>query len=439
LHKIDICRQVGHKEFVLPNSALFALGLNYRTAPIEIRERVSFPAALQRDALESFRTATAADEATLVSTCNRTELYMRASHGDVLDRASDWITTLPSVIGLDIYPHLYRLTGSEVARHAFRVASGLDSMILGEPQVLGQVKHAVKIASDAQALSGPLDRLFQETFQVAKTVRSQTEIGTTSVSMAAAAAKLAIQLFGDMRECRVLLIGTGEMIQLAATHFLALNPKQVVVANRTLAKAEALADQFGAASMTLEQVPLRIHEFDVIITSTASTLPLIGKGMIERALKQRRRKPMFLVDLAVPRDIEPEVSQLEDAYLHTLDSLGRIIEQNLGRRQAAIVEADAIIEEHTQRFMHWMEVRKSVPLIQQLRAKADQYRSDEVLRAQRLLLNGEDPAKVLEILSQSLTNKLLHHPLKALKDSGGDQRKTPAEVVREMYHLEPPH
>lgn len=434
----DICSPGGQWEPSLSNSALFALGLNYRTAPIEIRERVAFPAASQREALEGLRRATLADEATLVSTCNRTELYLRSSQRDILDRAAGWIATLPSVIGLDIHPHLYRLTGADVPRHAFRVASGLDSMILGEPQVLGQVKHAVKIANDAQALSGPLDRLFQETFQVAKTVRTQTAIGTTSVSMAAAAAKLASQLFGDMRDTRVLLVGTGEMIQLAATHFLALQPKEIVVANRTLAKAEALADQFNATAMTLDQVPQRIHQFDVIITSTASSLPIIGKGMIERALKQRRQKPMFLVDLAVPRDIEPEVSQLEDAYLHTLDSLGRIIEQNLGVRQAAIVEADAIIEEHTQRFMHWLEVRKSVPLIQQLRAKADHYRADEVERARRMLQNGDDPAKVLEVMSQSLTNKLLHHPLKALKDSAVDERKTVAELVQDMYHLEQP-
>ncbi|MCA3040368.1 MAG: glutamyl-tRNA reductase, partial [Rhodocyclaceae bacterium] len=274
----------------MSQTALFALGLNYRTAPIEIRERVAFPAAAQRDAVDSLRRATFADEATLVSTCNRTELYLRAPHVDALDRAANWVAELPRVRGLDIRPHLYRLKDAEVPRHAFRMASGLDSMILGEPQVLGQVKLDVKIANDANALSGPLDRLFQETFQVAKTVRSQTAIGTTSVSMAAASAKLASQLFGDMRQIRVLLIGTGEMIQLAATHFAAFNPKTIVVANRTLANAAAIAAQFNATPMALDEVPSCIHEFDVVITSTASTLPIIGKGMIERAIKRRRHK-----------------------------------------------------------------------------------------------------------------------------------------------------
>jgi glutamyl-tRNA reductase len=424
---------------LVSHTALFALGLNYRTAPIEIRERVAFPAAAQRDAVDSLRRATQAEEATLVSTCNRTELYLRSHTAEILDRASNWIADLPNVRGFDIRSHLYRLTGAEVPRHAFRMASGLDSMILGEPQVLGQVKLAVKIANDANTLAGPLDRLFQETFQVAKTVRSQTAIGTTSVSMAAASAKLASQLFGDMRSVRVLLIGTGEMIQLAAAHFAAFNPKQIVVANRTLAKAEVLAEQFNAQAMTLDEVPLRIHDFDVVITSTASTLPIIGKGMIERALKQRRRKPMFLVDLAVPRDIEAEVRDIEDVYLHTLDSLGRIIEQNLSTRQAAIAEADVIIEKHTSEFMRWMDARKSVPLIQQLRAKADDYRQLELERAQKMLARGDDPAKVLEALSHGLTNKFLHHPLKALKSGGGESREQVSSLVQDIFQLEKPH
>jgi glutamyl-tRNA reductase len=281
--------------------------------------------------------------------------------------------------------------------------------------------------------------LFQDTFQVAKTVRSQTAIGTASVSMAAASAKLAMQLFGDMHQVRVLLIGTGEMIQLSAAHFAAFGPKQIVVANRTLAKAEVLAEQFNAAAMTLEEVPTRIHEFDVVITSTASTLPIIGKGMIERALKLRRRKPMFLVDLAVPRDIESEVRDIEDVYLHTLDSLGRVIEQNLSTRQAAIAEADIIIEKHTSEFMRWMDARKSVPLIQQLRAKADDYRQLELERAQKMLARGDDPAKVLEMLSHGLTNKFLHHPLKALKDGGAEQRAQVSSVVQDIFQLEKPH
>jgi glutamyl-tRNA reductase len=413
--------------------SLFALGLNYRTAPIEVRERVAFPLNEQRAALDALRIATAAEEATLVSTCNRTELYLRATNASILDRAANWLSGLSSVRGLDIGSHLCRFTGAEVPRHAFRVASGLDSMILGEPQVLGQVKLAVKIASDAKALSGPLDRLFQETFQVAKTVRSQTAIGTTSVSMVAAAAKIASQLFGDLHASRVLLVGTGEMIQLAAVHFAAMQPKAMVIANRTLEKAEVLAQQYGASAMTLDELPSRIHEFDAVITSTASTLPIMGKGMIERALKMRKRKPMFLVDLAVPRDIEPEVKNIDDVYLYTLDSLGRIIEQNLGKRQAAISAADAIIEHRTTEFMRWMEARASVPLIQRLKVKADDARSAELAKAQKLLARGHAPAEVLALLANGLTNKLLHQPLAALHRCSTDEREDLLAAIDKIY------
>ncbi len=413
--------------------SLFALGLNYRTAPIEVRERVTFPLSEQRAALDALRIATGAPEATLVSTCNRTELYLRATHLDILDRAANWLSGLSSVRGIDISSHLCRLTGAEVPRHAFRVASGLDSMILGEPQVLGQLKLAVKIASDAKALSGPLDRLFQETFQVAKAVRSQTAIGTSSVSMVAAAAKIASQLFGDMRASRVLLVGTGEMIQLAATHFAAMRPKAMVIANRTLEKAEALAKQHGASAMTLEELPSRIYEFDAVITSTASMLPIIGKGMIERALNMRKRKPIFLVDLAVPRDIEPEVQNIDDVYLYTLDSLGHIIEQNLGKRQAAIVAADAIIDSHTTDFMRWLGARASVPLVQKLKSYANDARMIELEKAQKMLARGQPPATVLAWLANGLTNKLLHQPLSALGHCSPEERDNLLAGIDKLY------
>jgi glutamyl-tRNA reductase len=412
---------------------LFALGLNYRTAPIEVRERVAFPLEAQRDAIDALRLETDAQEVTLVSTCNRTEIYLRAKDHTVLDLAARWLSRVPAVQGLDLAPHFYTLSEAEVPRHAFRVASGLDSMILGEPQILGQVKLAVKIASDAKALAGPLDRLFQDTFKVAKEVRSQTEIGTTSVSMAAASLKLAQQLFGDISGIKLLLIGVGEMIELSATHFAAQSPQQIVVANRTLERGQELAKRFNASAITLQQLPDRIHEFDAVITSTASTLPIIGKGMIERALKLRRRKPIFMVDLAVPRDIEAEVGQMDDVFLYTLDSLGRIIQQNLEKREAAVAEADTIINARTIEFMHWLASRSSVPIIQQLRSKADQYRAIELERAHRLLARGEDPAKVLEALANGLANKFLHHPLSALNRSTGSEREVLSEALEKLY------
>jgi glutamyl-tRNA reductase len=412
---------------------LYAVGLNHRSAPIEVRERVAFPADAQRDAVGRIREVSEAAEVVLVSTCNRTEIYLRADDEAAISRASQWLAATPGAQGLDLAPHLYQLAGGDVPRHAFRMASGLDSMILGEPQILGQVKHAVKLAADSKTLGGALDRLFQDTFKVAKEVRTDTEIGTTSVSMTAASVKLAEQLFGDLRDIKLLLIGAGEMIELAATHFAAVKPRQIVVANRTLERGRELAAQFDGTAITLQQLPERIHEFDAIITSTASTLPIIGKGMIERALKLRRRKPIFIVDLAVPRDVEAEVAQLDDVFLYTLDSLGRVIEQNLQKREAAVVAADQIIDVRVVEFMQWLAARGAVPVIQQLRSKVDQYRESELVRAQKLLAKGEDPAKVLEALALGLTNKFLHHPLAALNRASGDERDALSDALEKLY------
>lgn len=412
---------------------LFVIGLNHRSAPIEIRERIVFAQDRQRDAVESIRRVTGAAEAALLSTCNRTEIYLRAEDATALDRTAAWLAATPSARDHDLSGHLYRHAEADTARHAFRVASGLDSMILGEPQVLGQVKLAAKIAGEANALSGPLNRLFQETFSVAKEVRTRTAIGTTSVSMAAASVKLAQQLFGDIRDIKLLLIGAGEMVELAATHFAAHSPQKIVVANRTLERGRELAARFNASAITLQQLPEHIHEFDAVVTSTASTLPLVGKGMIERAMKKRRRKPMFLVDLAVPRDIEAEVGQIPDVFLHTLDSLGRVIQQNLANRESAIADAEAIIATRTDQFMQWLAARASVPVIQQFRAKADQYRQMELERARRMLQKGDDPGRVLEALAIGLTNKFVHHPLSALNRASDSERANLSDALEKLY------
>ena len=412
---------------------LYLIGLNHRTAPIEVRERIVFPLEAQRPALEALRDALPADEVALVSTCNRTEVYFRSSDVNATQRASNWLTAQSAAEGLNLHPHFYQFADADVARHAFRVASGLDSMILGEPQILGQVKLAAKVAADAGTLSGALDRLFQDTFKVAKQVRSETEIGAASVSMAAAALKLAQQLFGDLRDTRMLLIGAGEMIELAATHFTAHAPRAVVIANRTIERGRELAARFNARTITLQQLPERIHEFDIVISSTASTLPIIGKGMIESALKLRRHKPMFMVDLAVPRDIETEVGELDDVFLYTLDGLGKIIQQNSSKREAAVREADVIIDLRTAEFMQWLASRATVPVIQQLRAKADHYRQAELERASKLLARGEDPAKVLDMLANGLTNKFLHHPMAALNRATGADREALAAALGKLF------
>ena len=420
---------------------LFVLGLNHRTAPIDIREQVAFANDRQRPAVEALRRFAAADEAVLVSTCNRTELYLRGADASVMDRATDWLQSTPQIGRQNLLPHLYRHCDAEATRHAFRVAAGLDSMVLGEPQILGQVKFSVKVANEAGALGGPLERLFQETFQVAKKVRSETEIGATSVSMAATSLKLAKQLFGDISEIRILFIGVGEMIQLSATHFGAQSPKAMVVANRTLARGRDFAGEFGSGNdmtaIALSELPECIHKFDAIITSTASSLPIIGKGMIEQALKRRRHKPMFMVDLAVPRDIEAAVGELEDVYLYTLDSLGKMIAQNVAKREGAVLAAETIIDAHTTKFMHWLSERNAVPVIQQLRGKAEHYRQIELERAQKMLARGDDPARVLAALAQGLTNKFLHPPMAALKRVSAAERAALTDALETLYPDDP--
>jgi glutamyl-tRNA reductase len=418
---------------------LYVLGLNHRTAPIDIRESVAFANERLRAGLESLQAATAADEALLVSTCNRTEIYLRATDDSVLHRAAKWLGDSPHASQYDLTPHLYRHSDRDAAQHAFRVASGLDSMILGEPQILGQVKHAVKLAHETGAMGGALARLFQQTFQVAKKVRAETEIGSASVSMAAASLKLAMQLFENIQTTRVLLIGVGDMIQLAATHFASVNPAAMVVANRTLARGRDFASQFSVnriVPMSLAELPDVIHEFDIVITSTASTLPIIGKGMVEQALKRRRSRPMMMVDLAVPRDIEPEVAQLEDVYLYTLDSLGKLIQQNLSRRAGAVAAAEGIITAETDQFMQWLTARNVVPVIQSLRTKADQYRQIELARAERMLARGDAPTAVITSLANGLTNKFLHHPLAALNQASELERERLADTLMRLYPVD---
>ncbi|HUP28862.1 MAG TPA: glutamyl-tRNA reductase, partial [Usitatibacter sp.] len=284
---------------------LHVVGLNHQSASLEVREKLAFPPERQGDALADLAAQPGVTEAVLVSTCNRTEVYCRADDSAV---ARDWLEAQARLSGLSVAQCLYSHSGDLAVRHAFRVASGLDSMVLGEPQILGQVKQSVRTAEGAGTLGPQLGRLFQHTFGVAKDVRTRTSLGAQSVSMSAAALKLAQNLFGDLSRTKLLLIGVGEMVELAATYFVAQRPQAVVVANRTLARGEAFAERFDAQAIALSELPARVAEFDVILTGTASTLPILGKGLIERALKARRNRPMFIVDFAVPRDVEPEVA-----------------------------------------------------------------------------------------------------------------------------------
>ena len=424
--------------------AVWALGLNHHTAPLDLRGRFAFAIDQIAPALHGLRQSHLRHpEAAILSTCNRTEVYC-ASDNVQIDHTLGWLAKAGDVSPAALHEHTYVLQNDQAARHAFRVASGLDSMVLGEAQILGQMKNAVRAAEDAGALGTTLNQLFQRSFAVAKEVRTSTDIGAHSISMAAAAVRLAGNLFEDLRQIKVLFVGAGEMIELAATHFAARQPQAIAIANRTLERGEKLATRFGAEVMRLADLPERLHEFDAVVSCTASTLPIIGLGAVERALKKRRHRPIFMVDLAVPRDIEPEVQQLEDVYLYTVDDLASVVQKAHANRQAAVAQAEAIIDAGVQSFLHWVELRSPahgdasgtggvVPLIQQLNAQTDEWRALEIARAKKRLAKGEDIDSVLEALSRGLTQKMLHGTMAELRAGDAQTRTQTAQTVSRLF------
>ena len=411
---------------------LLTFGINHQTAPLAVREQIAFNAEAMDGALRDLVDNGSAKEAAILSTCNRTEIYCNTQ---TPAQAIGWLAAYHHLPDTEIAPYLYRLPQAQAVKHAFRVASGLDSMVLGEPQILGQMKLAVRQAEQAGTLGFLLHKLFQRTFSVAKDVRTQTEIGTNLVSMAAAAVKLAERIFPSIAEQKVLFIGAGEMIELNAVHFAARNPRQITVANRTLERAQTLARRINGQAITLTDLPEQLAQHDIIVTSTASQLPILGKGMVERALKARKHRPLFIVDLAVPRDVEAEVAELKDVFLYTVDDIAEVVKDGLDARQSAVKEAEVIIDSGVSDFVHWMESREVVPTIRALRDHAERNRRHELEKAARLLARGEDPQKVLEQMSSSLTNKFLHAPTHALNHVHGDEREAFLEVIHRLYHL----
>ena len=413
--------------------AVWAIGLNHNTAPLDLRGRFAFALEHIAPTLSTLRTQVAHhNEVAILSTCNRTEIY---AAGDQVQwqQTLHWLAQSGGVSPEALQEHTYALIEADAARHAFRVASGLDSMVLGEPQILGQMKDAVRAASEAGALGTTLNQLFQRSFAVAKEVRTSTDIGAHSISMAAAAVRLASQLFEDLTHTRVLFVGAGEMIELCSTHFAAKSPKHIAIANRTLERGEKLASQFGGEVMRLADLPQRLHEFDIVISCTASTLPLIGLGAVERALKQRKHRPMFMVDLAVPRDIEPEVKSLEDVYLYTVDDLSDVVQTGQANRQAAVAQAEAIIDAGVQSFEHWLDQRSNVPLIQQLQAQTESWREAELARARKMIAKGDEVDTVLDALSRGLTQKMMHGAMAELHAGDANARERAKHAIEHFF------
>jgi glutamyl-tRNA reductase len=411
---------------------LYALGLNHATAPVKVREQVAFQPDTLGVALRDLIAQPSVKEAAILSTCNRTEVYFSAADAAPVER---WLESFHRVPSDSLHPYVYTLPQDRAVSHAFRVASGLDSMVLGEPQILGQMKHAVRSAEAAGALGLILNRLFQRTFAVAKDVRTNTDIGSASISMAAAAVKLAERIYPSLADQHLLLIGAGEMIDLAAAHFAAKHPKSITVANRTLERGEQLAWRFGANAITLNELPERLAQFDMIVTSTASSLPILGKGLLERAIKSRRHEPMFIVDLAVPRDVEPEAADLDDVFLYSVDDLANIVKDNLQIRVDALAQAEAMIAEQAQGFLRWLDGRSVVPTLTALQGHHESLRAAELERARKLLASGAAPEQVIEQLARGLTNKFLHAPAQALTRAGDAERVQLLAMLHHIYQL----
>jgi glutamyl-tRNA reductase len=418
---------------------LLAVGLNHTTAPVSLREQLAFAPEQLGQAVGSARAwferidARADGEAAILSTCNRTELYAASRVPHPLDAGAHFLADYHKLNYAELRPHLYMLPQHDAVRHTFRVASGLDSMVLGETQILGQIKDAIRTAEAAGGLGTYLHQLFQRSFSVAKEVRSTTEIGAHSVSMAAAAVRLSQRIFDKISEQNVLFIGAGEMIELCATHFAAQNPNSITIANRTMERGEALAHRFNGRAIRLAELPEKLAQFDIVISCTASSLPLIGLGLVERAIKARRHKPIFMVDLAVPRDIESEVGRLNDVYLYTVDDLGKVVQTGMESRQAAVAQAETIIETRVQSYMSWVDDRAMVPVIQDLHETSEAMRLLEVERARKMLAKGADVDAVLEALSKGLTAKFLHGPQQALHRAQGDERAHLATLLPQLF------
>ncbi|EDT7908923.1 glutamyl-tRNA reductase [Salmonella enterica subsp. enterica serovar Hartford] len=416
---------------------LLALGINHKTAPVSLRERVTFSPDTLDQALDSLLAQPMVQGGVVLSTCNRTELYLSVEEQDNLQEALiRWLCDYHNLNEDDLRNSLYWHQDNDAVSHLMRVASGLDSLVLGEPQILGQVKKAFADSQKGHLNASALERMFQKSFSVAKRVRTETDIGASAVSVAFAACTLARQIFESLSTVTVLLVGAGETIELVARHLREHKVQKMIIANRTRERAQALADEVGAEVISLSDIDARLQDADIIISSTASPLPIIGKGMVERALKSRRNQPMLLVDIAVPRDVEPEVGKLANAYLYSVDDLQSIISHNLAQRQAAAVEAETIVEQEASEFMAWLRAQGASETIREYRSQSEQIRDELTSKALSALQQGGDAQAILQDLAWKLTNRLIHAPTKSLQQAARDGDDERLNILRDSLGLE---
>jgi glutamyl-tRNA reductase len=413
---------------------LLVLGINHRTAPVEIRGQVAFPTEQLPRALGELTALASVREAAILSTCNRTELYC-TKQDEELEELTDWLCRFHGLEKGALEPHLYAYSGAAAVRHILRVAAGLDSMILGEPQILGQMKATYQLATEAGTLDTLGNRLFQHTFSVAKQIRTDTAIGASPVSVAFAAVSLARQIFGTFEKQTALLVGAGETIELAARHLHEHGIGQMIIANRTVERALDLAAHFNGFGIALSQIPAHLAEADIVISSTGSPDYILDKDMVCEAIRGRKHRPIFMVDIAVPPDIDPRVGELGDVYLYTIDNLKEVIEENLRSRQEAAEQAEEIIDAQVDRFMTWLHSLDAVPAICAYRDHARAVGETELRKARQRLSNGEDPQQVVELLTHNLVNKLAHDPSVNLREAAEQGKTSLLETVRTLFRL----
>ena len=414
--------------------SILTLGINHNTAPIELREQLSITADELPNALGDFVQLGQVEEAAILSTCNRTEIY--CSHDNIHpDVPLNWLSEYHGIDSHELRPLTYTYPDANAVKHLLRVACGLDSMVLGEPQVLGQLKTAYQTALDSGHIGKLLNRLFQHSFHVAKVIRSNTEIGTHPVSVASAAVRMAQQIFGELDNQTVMLIGAGETIELVAKHLHEQNCEKLIVANRTLSRAHHIASHIDGYAITLTDIPKHLAEADIVITSTASQLPILGKGAIESAIQKRKHRPMFIVDLAVPRDVEPEAGKLNDIYLYTVDDLKDVVQDNMNNRKQAAEQAEEIIEVQVDEFMDWINSLNAISTITTLREHAEQIQNDTTLWALKRLKEGANPESIIVEATRALTNKLIHSPSSQLREASAAGREDLLEATQELFSL----